>query len=315
MNPELHRRRFLQSAASLCALMPEHSFAGTPHIRFGVASVEWNPSFEETIPQIGQLGFAGIEPFRNAIQKYEADPAVMKTQLDAAGLTLITCSSHPAVMSTDFLDPIKADQTISDHVTFARSFLRYFNCDHFKISLGPRRGDTPMTSDQLKQMAKTLNAIGEQTIDVGVRLAPHPLIGSPLEREPEVRAIMELTNPRYVWLTTDTGHLTLGGMDPVKIISDYFPRIAEVHLKDTDAKYRGWKGPSYRDPRPYRTMGANNAGGVDLPAVYKILTDRGYIGWCSLDIDGTDLDGKTADIAAANEKYLIEVLGVPLRPR
>jgi inosose dehydratase len=285
-------------------------------IRYGVASVAWLPSLEETIPRVAAIGLDGIEPFRNAVQKYESDPAVLKAVLDKAGLTLITCSNiGGTIMSNDFLDPTKADQTISDHVAFARGFLRYFSCDHFKITVGGRRGDTPMTAEQLKQVASTLTAIGRQTADMGIRLAPHPSIGSPLEREQEIRAVMDLTDPRYVWLTTDTGHITIGGTDPVKLVSDYFPRVAEVHLKDVEAKYRGWTGASYRDPRPYRTMGEPAGGGVDFVALHKLLQDRGYKGWCSLDLDGTERDGNTGDIVAANAHYLTDTLKVKLRPR
>ena len=50
---------------------------------------------------------------------------------------------------------------------------------------------------------------------------------------------MELTDPRYVWLTTDTSHLTLGGMDPLQIMKDYWPRVAEVHYKDAPTHLRG----------------------------------------------------------------------------
>jgi sugar phosphate isomerase/epimerase len=310
------RRVFTQgAAAAIGAAATSVSYAAPSNIRFGVASVAWDPSLEETIPKIAALGFQGIEPFRLAVQKYEANPAALKALLDAAGLTLITCSSHPATMSTDFLDPAKAPQTIKDHVEFATKFLRYFQCDHFKISLGPRRDDTPMTQEQLQQVASTLNEIGKRTIDIGIRIAPHPLIGSPMERESDVRTIMALTDPRYVWMTTDTGHLTLGGMDPLKIISDYFPRVAEVHLKDVEAKYRGWSGASYRDPRPYRTMGAEHGGGVNFVAIYQLLKRRGYNGWCALDIDGTDVDGDTSTIAAANAKYLTDVLHIRMTKR
>jgi len=52
-----------------------------------------------------------------------------------------------------------------------------------------------------------------------------------------MRWVMDHTDPKYVWMTADTGHLVLGGGDPAKIISDYFPRVSEIHLKDTYAKY------------------------------------------------------------------------------
>jgi inosose dehydratase len=311
----MNRRDFLASSAIAVAVQSLPVFAASDNIKFGVASINWVPSLEQAIPLIGKLGFAGVEPFAQNVAKYRADPAALKALLDAAGLVLISCSNNGAVMSTDFLDPAKAQQTISDHVAFARNFLHFFGCDHFKISVGSRHDDTPMTAAQIKQMSTTLNEIGRQTIELGIRLAPHPLIGSPLERESEVRGVMDSTDPRYVGIVMDTGHLTLGGIDPVKIIRDYFPRIAEIHLKDTEAKYRGWTGPSYRDPRPYRVAGSANCGGVDFPAIYKMMQVRGYSGFCSLDIDGFDVNGDTADLVAANARYLTDTLHVPLAPR
>ena len=94
------------------------------------------------------------------------------------------------------------------------------------------------SDDQLKTLANTLNEIGRQTIGFGVRLAPHPHIWGPMERDHEIRKVMALTDPR-LWLTADTAHLTLGGGDALQIITDYFPRLAEVHMKDTYPRYRG----------------------------------------------------------------------------
>lgn len=101
--------------------------------------------------------------------------------------------------------------------------------------------------------------------------------------------------------------------DPLKIISDYFPRVAEVHLKDVETKYKGWRGPSYRDPRPYRVAGTPTSGGVDFPAIYRFLQRRGYNGFCSLDLDGFNFQGTTIDLVVANSRYLVSELKVPLK--
>ena len=53
---------------------------------------------------------------------------------------------------------------------------------------------------------------------------------------------MKLTDPKYVWLTADTSHLTLGGMDPVAIIKEFWPRVAEIHYKDAPRHLRGSQG-------------------------------------------------------------------------
>ena len=157
---------------------------------------------------------------------------------DDAGITLIDVSNGAKGQSTNFIDPDQIPKTIADHVAFARDFLQPFGVDALEVQYGRPAAGGP-SDDQLKRLANTLNEIGRHTIAMGIRMAPHPHIWGPMEREPDVRRVMELTDPKYVWLTTDTGHLTLGGMDAVQIMSDYFPRIAEVHLKDTYAKYRG----------------------------------------------------------------------------
>ena len=188
---------------------------------------------------------------------------------DDAGLTIIDVSNGAKGQSTNFIDPDQIPKTIGTHVAFARDFLQPFGCTLWKCNMGARPAGGP-SDDQLKRLSNTLNEIGRQTIAMGIRMAPHPHIWGPMERESDVRRVMELTDPKYVWLTTDTGHLTLGGMDAVKIMSDYFPRIAEVHLKDTYAKYRGNTSTPTQDQHKvasvYHNMGG---GGVDFPAVFK----------------------------------------------
>jgi inosose dehydratase len=59
--------------------------------------------------------------------------------------------------------------------------------------------------------------------------------------------VMEMTDPKYVYLVLDTGHATLGGIDPVNTLRTHYSRVASIHLKDAEAKYstaRGWRGPA-----------------------------------------------------------------------
>ena len=172
------------------------------------------------------------------------------------------------------------------------------------------------SDDQLKTLANTLNEIGRQTIAFGVRLAPHPHIWGPMERDHEIRKVMALTDPRYVWLTADTAHLTLGGGDALQIISDYFPRLAEVHLKDTYPRFRGNTATptqaEHQKASLYHNLGA---GGVDFPAIFKVLRDRKFRGWVVYDLDAPrpgDGTGSIQDNLAVNINYLRNVLHVKL---
>ena len=272
-------------------------------------------------------GIAGHRALPQQIEKNRSDPRPLKKLFDAAGLTLIDVSNGAQGQSTNFIDPDQIPKTVADHVAFAREFLQPFGATLWKCNMGARPAGGP-SADQLKRLANTLNEIGRQTIAMGIRLAPHPHIWGPMERESEVRRVMELTDPEYVWLTTDTGHLTLGGMDAVQIMSDYFPRIAEVHLKDTYAKYRGNNSTPTQEQHKVASVYHNlGGGGVDFPAVFKLLRDRHYKGWAVFDMDGPrkgddgfDAIGGNMDLAvddylSHNVNYLRVVLGVKLPPR
>jgi inosose dehydratase len=340
----LTRRAFVSRAAAFGGFMAAAHVAGrfslsgaishrsldpvNPDLLFGTTSSLWGEhhDIEWSIKRIAALGLQGIEPYGNQIEKYRSKPLALKRLFDEAGVTFIDASNGEAGQSTNFIDPDRIPSTIADHVAFARDFLQPLGARHWKCNMGARPAGGP-SDDQLKRLADTLNELGRQTLALGIRLAPHPHIWGPMEREHEVRRVMELTDPAYVWLTTDTGHLTLGGMDAVQIMSDYFPRIAEVHLKDTYARYRGnTSTPTQEQHRVASVYHNLGGGGVDFPAVFKLLRDRHYKGWAVLDLDGPrkgddgfdaiggNLNVAVDDYIAHNINYLRHVVGVRLPP-
>ena len=340
----LRRREFLSSAIAWSGLTAAAGVVGptkawgaasrrsldpvNPDILFGTTSSIWGRQHDIiwAVKRIAALGLQGIEPYGDAIEKYRKNPMELKKIFDEAGITFIDASNGEMGQSTNFIDPGEIPKTIADHVAFARDFLQPLGSDHWKVNMGRRPPGGP-SDDQLKRLAKTLNEIGRQTIAMGIRLAPHPHIWGPLERERDMRRAMELTDPKYVWMTADTGHLVLGGGDPAQIINDYFPRIAEVHLKDTYAKYRGnTSTPTEEEHRVASVYHNLGGGGVDFPAVFKVLRDRHYKGWAIFDLDGPrkgddgfdaiggNLDLAVDDYLAHNINYLRDVLGVRLPP-
>ena len=340
----LRRREFLSSAIAWSGLTAAAGVVGptkawgaasrrsldpvNPDILFGTTSSIWGRQHDIiwAVKRIAALGLQGVEPYGDAIEKYRKNPMELKKIFDEAGITFIDASNGEMGQSTNFIDPGEIPKTIADHVAFARDLLQPLGSDHWKVNMGRRPPGGP-SDDQLKRLANTLNEIGRQTIAMGVRLSPHPHIWGPLERERDMRRAMELTDPKYVWMTADTGHLVLGGGDPAQIINDYFPRIAEVHLKDTYAKYRGnTSTPTEEEHRVASVYHNLGGGGVDFPAVFKVLRDRHYKGWAIFDLDGPrkgddgfdaiggNLDLAVDDYLAHNINYLRDVLGVRLPP-
>jgi len=344
--PGLKRRDFLSSAlafsgitAAATALAPTKAFSAITHkpldpvnpdILFGSTSSLWSDRHDIVwaIQRIADLGLQGIEPYSPQIEEYRKNPLALKRIFDDHGITMIDVANGAKGQSTNFIDKEAIPKTIRDHVAFARDFLVPFGCGHYKMNMG-RRPDGGPSDDQLKRLADTANEIGRQTIAMGIKVALHPHLWGPVEREKEVRRVMELTDPKYVWMVADTGHLVLGGGDAAQIISDYLPRVAEIHLKDTYAKYRGnTSSPTPEDHKKasvYHNMGG---GGVDFVAVFKVLREKHYKGWAIFDMDGPrkgddgfdsisdppNLDLAVDDYLAHNVNYMRNVLGIKLPP-
>jgi inosose dehydratase len=324
----LKRREFLGSALAVGALAiglddAAHAYQ-TSDIRYGFSGQAWmgeSPdgkgwagNIEEGIREVGRVGMDGIEPFRNHIVKYLNNPAELKRQLDDAGIAMVSCSNGGSGMETNFIDPVRSKKAVADHVAFARDFIKYFGCTAFKFNMCGRPTNNVMTEVQLKTLADSLNELGKQTIEFGIRAAPHPHLWGPMEREYEVRYVLDHTDPRFVWFTPDTAHLTLCGMDPLKIMSEYFNRIAEIHYKDCLPKYRGNNvSPTREDHRVRNLYEDLGTGGVDLKAIHRLVLAKRYKGWISLDYDSPrkgDGSGTLEENVMRNRNYLVEVLEV-----
>lgn len=119
----------------------------------------------------------------------------------------------------------------------------------------------------------------------GVRCALHPHAGTLVERAEHVERVLDGSG---VDLCLDTGHLMVGGADPVALTRAAAHRIAHVHVKDVDAglaaRVAAGELPYSEAVRAgmYRPLGD---GDVNIGAIVELLTDAGYDGWYVLEQD------------------------------
>src|SRR5215510_7299165 len=315
-NRPWNRREFV--AVGIGAAVTAHALPAD-RIRYAMSGHEFNttlPHPEAGIKMAARYGYHGLEPFQEDVAKYLGKPPEqLKEVLDASGLALCTIGS-----GGQYLEPDKLPATIENNAGRAR-FISYFGCKHLKVNLSRRAGDgvANLSVENAKLLAKNLNEVGRRTADAGVKLAFHPHCWTLVERDPELKMVMDLTDPKLVYLVLDTGHATLGGIDPVKCLRDYYSRIAAIHLKDAEAKYStagGWKGPAPSEEEHnrvnlYKRLGS---GGVDFPAFFRVLRERNYDGWVTLDFDAPRPgEGTVEQDMNSHKKYLLETLHADLR--
>jgi inosose dehydratase len=139
----------------------------------------------------------------------------------------------------------------------------------------------------------------------GLTPALHPHRGTVIERPHHVERLLETSS---VALCLDTGHLVVGGADPVEVAREAAGRVAHVHLKDVSSALAeqvrtGRLG--YHDAVKlgmYRPLGG---GDVDVGTIVDVLEGAGYRGWYVLEQDAVlmsrpdDGSGPMRDVATS----------------
>jgi inosose dehydratase len=136
-----------------------------------------------------------------------------------------------------------------------------------------------------QRLLSNLDRLNELASARGVTAVLHPHVGTMVEQGPEVERVLAGSG---IALCLDTGHLLIGGTDPVRLSEQAGDRIAHVHAKDVDGVLAGRVRAgdlTYTDAVAtgmYRPLGD---GDVDFGAVSAALAKHGYDGWWVLEQD------------------------------
>ena len=155
-----------------------------------------------------------------------------------------------------------------------------------------------LDEDGWATLLSNLDRLARAAEEVGVTATLHPHVGTMVEDAAEVRRVLDDSG---IGLCLDTGHLLIGGADPVALARDHADRVRHVHLKDVDAgtaaSVRAGRIGYTEAVREglYRPLGQ---GDVDIAAIVTSLEQAGYDGWYVLEQD-TILTGPPTDVAAA----------------
>jgi inosose dehydratase len=127
----------------------------------------------------------------------------------------------------------------------------------------------------------------------------------------EIERLLELTD---VGLLLDTGHLALGGGDPVTALGDWSDRIDHLHVKDCKRSIlEGVVNDAADMEEAWRrqVFCELGTGDVDLPAFFREVAAIGYEGWLVVEQDVIPAPGEDASAAIAaqarNRRWLADV--------
>jgi len=166
--------------------------------------------------------------------------------------------------------------------------------------------------DQLCEKLEQLAEIAERE---GFKLAYHHHLGTVIQNEREIVAMLDST--KKVGLVLDTGHLTASGVDPVSLVQRYGSRIHHVHFKNvrTDvlnqAREKHWTFAQAVSAGIFTVPGDGE--GVDFPAVINELRKVGYRGWVVVEAEQDPNKANPLEYAKLAKRFLKQFnLGAPM---
>ena len=161
-----------------------------------------------------------------------------------------------------------------------------------------------LDENQWETLLSNLDRLAQIAAKRGLRAVLHPHVGTMVETRAEVDRVLAGSR---IPLCLDTGHLLIGGTDPLELTRQVPDRIEHAHLKDVDAALatKVQSGElTYTQAVAAGMYVPLGAGDVDVAAIVKTLEDSGYDGWYVMEQD-TILeseptnDGPLADVLAS----------------
>lgn len=165
--------------------------------------------------------------------------------------------------------------------------------------------DRPELDDaQWKTLLDNLDRLAGIVAERGLTAVLHPHVGTMVETRADVDQVLAGSG---IALCLDTGHLLIGGTDPLALTHDVPERIAHTHLKDVDAalaqKVQAGE-MTYTQAVAAGMYVPLGAGDVDIAGIVTTLERGGYTGWYVMEQDNIltaapEGDGPLADVVAS----------------
>ncbi|MGK8500656.1 TIM barrel protein [Nocardia asiatica] len=168
-----------------------------------------------------------------------------------------------------------------------------------------------LDDSQWRALINTVSAIRDLAAAHGLRTVLHPHVGTHVESEAEVERFLADTD---LDICLDTGHLLVGGADPVRLARRHAERVGHIHLKDVRGSLADQVGGGkleYSEAVRHGLYVPLGEGDVDIAALVHTMRSAGYRGWYVLEQDAalrtSDSADKPSDDTGRSLRYLADI--------
>ncbi|MBW9172675.1 myo-inosose-2 dehydratase [Clostridium estertheticum] len=296
---------------------------GNNKIKLGIAPIAWTNddlpelgkenTFEQCISEMALAGFTGSE----VGNKYPRDTKILKKALELRGMNIASA------WFSSFLTTNPLKETV-DAFKLHRDFLYEMGA---KVIVVSEQGhgiqgqmDTPVltkkhifTKEEWNLLASGLEELGRLAAQKDMKIVFHHHMGTGVQTFEEIDKLMELTDPRLVYLLFDSGHLTFSGVDPEAVLRKYINRIKHVHLKDIRkeilSKVKS-EEMSFLNAVKAGVFTIPGDGMIDFEPLFKILDENNYEGWYVVEAEQDPALANPLEYAMKARKFIKEKAGI-----
>ena len=287
-------------------------------VRIGISPISWQNddlpdltaayTMEQALREAREIGYTGVERGR----RMPADTEGLRTCLNANQLALCGgwCSGN--LLVNDVKTEIEAvRQQVTQFVALDAPCIVYAECSNtVQGNIAVPVNDRPKLSrGEVHAYAAKLSELAKWMADKGMTLAYHHHMGSFIEDEGDVNALMEGSTPE-VKLLFDTGHLLFGGADVMRALDRWADRVHHVHFKDI-------RPDVVRDVRANRRSfldaviaGAFTVPGdgcIDFQAVTDKLKAMDYTGWIVVEAEQDPASAPPYDYSKMGFEHIVAI--------
>ena len=261
-------------------------------------------SLEESLRQIADCGYAGVEIMADVPHAYPRDMdarriervrALLKdlrltvTNLNAFTLFAVGDTYHPS-----WIEPDERARTVRiEHTENCILLARDLGAPGLSLEPGGPLPEGMSRSEALAIYREGLERILPlaEKCDVNLLVEPEPNLL--IERPDEFEAFVRTLPHRRLGLNFDIGHFYCVGADPAEAARRLGPHIRHVHLEDI--------APT----REHKHL-VPGRGAIDFPSVLAALRSAGYDGWITVEL--YPYESQAREVAEEAFTYLAELV-------
>lgn len=217
-------------------------------ITIGSAPDSWGVWFaddpEQTDPgrfldEVADAGYTWIE--LGPVGYLPTDAGELRDQLQAHGLRVSAGTVFEHLHQADSWDDVW------QQVSTVGALTRAVGGEHIVVipdvwrdhRTGEPKEPRELSAEQWKQLTDGMNQLGRRILDeYGLAVQFHSHADSHVGYQADIERFLQATDPAYVNLCLDTGHVAYYGGDNLDLITRYPERIGYLHLKQVDPRVR-----------------------------------------------------------------------------